>query len=187
MAINMGLGRLGNPNLIFKRKFRWTLQFDNICGGQSIPPSYLKSAARPNADIDETEINYLNGKRWIPGKLTWQTITVTYIDVAALDNSPLWSWLASVYNFTDLNGNTTMGSSARDYGGTGTLYMYDGCGTPLERWVYGDAWPKAINFGELDMSDPEVATIELTLRYATVQYTSLCPTFTPQACCTPCQ
>lgn len=181
---NMGIGLLGNANLIIKRKFRWTFQVTRANGG-NIPPNFVKLAARPSIEIEEVELNYLNAKKWITGKASWQTISVTYIDVASALNQNLWNWLASAYDFTDPI-NLNMGSSPRDYAGTGILTMYDGCGTQLEQWTLLDLWPTSINFGELDYASSEEANIELTLRYSDVQYQSFCPGFTPQASCSPC-
>jgi hypothetical protein len=186
MPINMGLGKIGFDNIVFKRKFRWTFEVHDICGGRTIPKDYVKLASRPNVSIEETEINFLHGKTWVPGKATWETITLTYYDVAGTpDNLPLFDWLASVYEFTDPV-RLRMGSIRRDYAGRGLLILYDGCGQMLEEWTLRDCWPQSINFGELDYSNSEECTIELTLRYSQVSYRSLCPEYTPQTCCTPC-
>ena len=184
--INMGIGELGGENLIFKRKFRWTFQVKNICGSAEVPEHFVKVAARPNLTVEETEINFLNAKTWIPGKASWETITLTYYDVASRDNAGLWNWLASVYNFTNPV-TLEQGSNKAQYAGRAVLTMYDGCGSGLERWVMGDAWPQAINFGELDYSSSEEATVELTLRYSQVEYTPLCPSFPIGPCCRPCR
>jgi len=181
MSIPMGIGALGGPQLVFKRKFRWTFTVTPNCTGVTVPANFVKLAARPNISIDEVEINYLNAKTWIPGKASWETITVTYYDVAGSANLPLWSWLASVYDYTNpvqLN----MGSARADYGGSGTLILYDGCGNPLERWLLNDMWPQAVNFGELDYSSSEEVDIEITLRYSNVQFTNLCGS-QPSGCC----
>lgn len=183
---NMGIGALGGSTLVFKRKFRWTFRVDDLCLGLgSVPEYFVKLAARPNLSIEETEINFLNAKTWIPGKASWETITVTYYDVATSDNQELWNWLASVYDFTKPV-ELPMGSSREEYAGRGTLTLYDGCGTPLEQWVLNDMWPQAVNFGELDYSSSEEVTIELTLRYSNVDYKSLCPAFEPANCCMGC-
>jgi len=183
----MGIGALGGSRLIFKRKFRWTFRVDEICGTKSVEEHFVKLAARPNLSIEETEINFLNAKTWIPGKASWETITVTYYDVATLQggNQYLWDWLASVYDFTQPI-ELPMGSSRSEYAGRGTLFLYDGCGTALEKWVLNDMWPQAVNFGELDYSSSEEVNIELTLRYSGVDYKMICPDYTPQSCCKGC-
>lgn len=181
----MGIGNLGFSNLVFKRKFRFTFELQDICGQGTVPRHYVKVAARPQIDIEETEINFLNAVTWIPGKAKWQTMTVTYIDVATADAAPLWNWLASVYNFNDPI-NLQMGSQRRDYTATGVLKLYDGCGAELERWTMKDVWPTSINFGELDYASSDEVTIELTMRYSQVKYEPICPAFAINPCCSPC-
>jgi len=183
--IPMGIGRLGFQNLIFKRKFRFTFELENICGGGKIPKDFVKVAARPSVSIEETEINFLNAKTWIPGKASWETISVTYIDVADTNMGPLFSWLASIYNFADPI-NLQMGSQRKDYTGTGIIKLWDGCGSLLEIWTLEDVWPTAIDFGTLDYESSEAATIDLTLRYSNVRYQSICPGFTFTSCCSGC-
>lgn len=187
MAINMGIGHLGGPRLVHKRKFQWTFEVRRSCNGAnaSVPPHFVKIASRPNLSIEEQEINYLNAKTWIPGKASWETITVTYYDVATRDAKPLFDWLASVYDFSRPV-QLKQASMRQDYAGSGIVFMYAGCGDPLERWTLDDMWPTAVNFGELDYSSPEEATIELTLRYSQVSFQHLCPNYVPTSCCSPC-
>jgi hypothetical protein len=182
----MGIGVIGQPDVVFKRKYRFTFEIFGFCNNQknAIPEHFVKVASRPNVEIDETEINHLNGKMFIPGKATWQTITVTYIDVAHSQMATLYNWLATVYDFTDPV-NLRQGNR-RDWEATGVLNMYDGCGVLLEQWQLQHVWPKSINFGELDYAASDEANIELTLRYWDVRYQSFCPAFIPVACCTGC-
>lgn len=185
---NMGLGQLASTNAIFKRKYRWTFSLETPCG--KIPESIVKLASRPNINIEETEINFLHGKMWIPGKASWETITVTYYDVVAdQDNSitSLYNWLSTVYEFhkpqslkqsskrgTSGVGRGVLADGGGGYAGKGILTLYDGCGTSMEQWTLGHVWPQAINFGDLDYSSSEEATVELTLRYSEVEYEAYC-------------
>jgi hypothetical protein len=180
----MGIGLLGDPNLIIKRKFRWTLQFRINKTGKIVGESFVKVAARPNLTIESTELNYLNEKNFIPGKATWETMTITYIDVAGPALIPLYSWLASVYDYTSADRN--MGSAQQDYTATGYLVMWSGCGNALEAWELKNAWPEAMNFGDLDQSSSEEATIELTLRYTGAIYQNLCGPQPTSPRCSPC-
>lgn len=209
----MGLGALASPGLVFKRKFRWTMALQYCIGSgnsadiKTVAEEFVKVGARPQLDIEETEINYLHGKFWLPGKVTFQTMTVTYYDVggsinsAEFANNPVTAcltsgdvpqiggvlgFIASVYDITDPC-NLNMGSSTGDYQGEALLRLYDGCGFTIEAWLMQNVWPQSVNFGELDMSSSEECTIELTLRYASLQYRSLCPAQSIDRCpCTPC-
>lgn len=182
----MGIGVIGQPDITFKRKFRWTFEIFGFCNNQQnlVPEHFVSVASRPNLSIEETEINHLNAKTWIPGKASWETITVTYMDVAHDQMRLLWNWLATVYDFTDPI-NLRMGNK-RDWDATGVLNMYDGCGVLLESWAMQHMFPTAINFGDVDYSSSDIATIELTLRYSDVIYRSYCPDFIPVGCCTGC-
>jgi hypothetical protein len=182
----MGIGVIGQPDIVFKRKFRYTFELFGFCDNQQniVPEHFVKVAARPNLEVEETEINHLNARTWIPGKATWQTITVTYLDVANQDMSSLWDWLATVYDFTDPI-NLRQGER-RDWNATGVLSMYDGCGTLLEAWQMQRVFPTGIDFGDVDYSSSDIAEISLTIRYSDVKYRSYCPDFQPNPCCNGC-
>lgn len=195
---SMGIGKLGDRNLSIKRKFRWTLTILPYCGssgsltGQiagaanAIGPNFVKTSARPNYDIEETELNFLNAKTWIAGKLTWQSITVNYIDAGARDLQNLYKWIgqnAQLNNNVDFN----QGTSFQDYAADAFLVLYDGCGNAMEQWKLFNVWPQAVNFGELDYTSSEEVTIELTLRYDQVCYQGYCPTVDLKPCCSPCR
>jgi len=179
MAQDLGLGVLGTGDSVFKRKFRWTMEFRGVCGYDAIniDPAYVKSANRPNLTIDEVEINYLNGKMWIPGKGTPDTTSVTYYDVASQAGSQaissLFTWLATVYNFTDAI-KLTQSSAQNVRGGytakAGILKMLDGCGNVIDGFLYLNPWPTSINFGELDYATNDECTVEVTLRYRNFEY-----------------
>jgi hypothetical protein len=183
----MGIGVIGQPDIVFKRKFRYTFELFGFCGNESnvVPEHFVKVAARPNLEVEETEINHLNAKTWIPGKASWQTITVTYYDVANEDMQFLYSWLATVYDFTDPVGLKQ--GERRDWNASGVLSMYDGCGTLLETWEMQRTFPTGIDFGDVDYATSDIAEITLTLRYSDVKYRSYCPNFQPKPCCTGCR
>jgi hypothetical protein len=191
----MGMGSLVDGGTVFKRKFRWGMSINPGCVGVQIPEYMVKVAARPNLSIEQTEINSKHGKMWIPGKASWETITVTFYDVfpgsltsntTGAGISSLYGWIVSTYDFTSgiMNG-LCMGSAIKDYTAVVTLNMYSGCGQVLETWTLLDAWPAAVNWNDLDYSSSEEATIELTLRYADVQYNSSCLS-SQGGCCTGC-
>lgn len=172
----MGIGTIGigGANVVFKRKFRWTFEIRGKGGCDfSIPPLFLKTAARPSITIEDIELNFLNDRTWIPGKAAWEPITVTYLDNNQNGTVDLLKWLANVFDFTNPTGKT-MSSRREDYCGEATIIMWDGCGNPMETWTLYDAWPQAINFGDLDYGSSDIAEIELTLRYSQVKYESSC-------------
>lgn len=194
MAINMGIGNIGlSSNLFFKRKFRWTFWVYNIGGNQqkNIPVDYVKVANRPNVSFEETEINYLHGKMYIPGKATFDAVTVTYYDISQKGGTTieaLYDWIGSVYDFLGPAGtiqNPKMSGVATGLGGYAAeslLTLFDGCGSPLEEWYLNQCWPQAVNFGDLDYSNNEEATIEVTIRYMFAKWVNRCGRQPAPAC-----
>ena len=177
----MGIGRLGDGDVIIKRKFRWTFEVTLYCNKQKVPAHFVKMASRPDITIEETELNFLNEKIFIPGKATFEAMNVTYIDVSTKDNLPLWTWIANVYDFSDPECRH-MNTSIDSYAGRGDLRLLDGCGQFLEGWVLGNMWPSSVKFGELDYAQSETVDIELTLRYSRLQYQSACGSITRCPC-----
>lgn len=188
----MGIGKLGSDSLIIKRKYRWLCEIVPCGGtGKTIPPYLVKLASRPDLTIEETELNFLNEKMWIPGKANFETITITFIDAvetgngAADVNGLLLGWIASVYDFTDPC-TRHQNTKRKDYVGEMTLTVFDGCGNPLEKWVITDAWPTSVKFGELDYTSSDTLDVEMTIRFSQLKYTALCGAAPVRCPCTGC-
>lgn len=179
--MDMGLGTLGSANIIHLLPFRF--RFALNWRGLTITGLEV-TAARPELDITEAQIDYLNGRTWIPTKAFWTEMEVSFWDVAGDDKVLLLSWLATMYDFTNPV-KLRQASKRSDYAGTASLELYSGCGDPVERWTLGDVWPRHVNWGELSMSDTEPMRISATLRYSQVAYLNLCGN-QPTSHCTPC-
>ena len=141
---SMGIGRLGVVTL--KRKFRFLFSLTYCNGVKSVPPDFVKTAGRPSFTIEETQLDFLNERIWIPGKGIWETITVTYYDAADTTTILLYNWIASVYDFT--TACRFQSSDPNAYGGDGTLVMLDGCGDPIDQWDMNTMWPTSVKFGD---------------------------------------
>lgn len=178
--MQMGIGKVGKPGVIFKKKHRWTLELLTPQG--PVPPSYVKVASRPSLEIDETEINFLNAVTWMPGKGKWQPINITYLDVVDKEMMNLYSWISSIYDFQDdVNLKQT-----ENWAATCILNLYDGCGKSIERWILTSCFPTSVNFGELDYESSEVATIDMTLRFSGVKIKDMCNDTEPKPQCDGC-
>lgn len=166
MTQSMGIGILGQPKTIIKRKFRFLMEFTTPYGAV-LEPRFVKVANRPQLDIDEQEIHFLNDIQYIPGKGRWQPMSVTYYDVAHEDMRPLYEWVLDIYNFNEGYESGNLSQSEKEgWAGTGILTVLDGCGRDIERWSFKDVWPNSINFGDLDYSVSDECNIELTFRFS---------------------
>ena len=155
-------GLLGHSSLILQEKISVGLlkySFVAILPRKTVAREFVKVGEQTaNLQIEETMIDYLNAKTWIPGKVTPQTLSVTYYDVSGTvptfsggSTTSILNWIATIYDFTKpccLTMNSTPGS----YEGIARLILWDGCGAPLEGWILRHVWPTEVNWGELDMS-----------------------------------
>jgi len=178
LGMGIGWGGIGDANVVFKRKFRWTMEVIGNGCKVYIPPMFVTVAARPHVTFEEVEVNFLNKKTFWAGKPTWEPITVTYLDTAGgWYNTTTWgilAWLSAVYDFNDPLRRERQSTKRWNYIANVKLTMYDGCGKQMEEWILKDAWPAAANFGDVDYSVSDVANIELTLRYSDVLYSATC-------------
>ena len=73
----MGLGKLGSSEVRFIRKYRWSLTGLDKDGNIVMSEIFVKVTKRPTLKVEETEINFLSKKNWIPGKVCWESMYVT--------------------------------------------------------------------------------------------------------------
>ena len=62
----------GDPRLPKKKHYTWTAQ-----AAGDLRSVDVKVTNRPTLDIEETEINFLSAKMWVPGKQKWEEMTLT--------------------------------------------------------------------------------------------------------------
>jgi hypothetical protein len=163
MGLQFGLEK---TDACYKRTNRWLFTVPEVCGDDtpkgvnSLPPT---RAARPSLSFKEIEVRHLNEDVFFPGKPDWKPITLTLYDLKVRSAHPVFKWLRQAY---EPEIGKFYEPLAKDLFKECRLELYDGCGKNLETWIYEDAWPQAVNFQTLDMSQSMVLTCEITLRYA---------------------
>lgn len=167
MAIRMGFPSLEYG---FKRHYRYIFSIPEVCGLYPDDGLYCKiheKTARPNISYKEIQMEHLGQTIYFPGKVNFDAIGLTLWDNIAdkgqseSDNNPVWQWLNQWYDFYE----GKYQSSNTGFKKTCSLKLYDGCGCIVEEWIYENAWPISVNFGDLDMGSSAICTIDLQLRY----------------------
>lgn len=165
MAVfDMGLG-VFETKVCIKRKFRWMFYIPNVSGDgiDVLPP---QKSARPSLSFKEMEVQHLTETVYYPGKPDWKPISLVLYDIVEKGGRihPVFNWLISLYN--PGAGKYTPGTFKQN----ATLHLLDGCGNTVELWQFENAWPNTIEWGDLDMSNSEIVTADLTLRYDRAYY-----------------
>ena len=138
-----------------KRKFRWVFAIEGI-------DSFLmKTAARPTISTAEQEINFINSKRYIAGKTTFGTISVTLHDpIAPSGAQQVMEWIRT--HFESVSGRS---GYADFYKRDCQLKMLDPVGTVVELWDLKGCFITEANFGDLDYGTEDPSDISLVLRF----------------------
>jgi len=138
-----------------KRKFRWVFAVEGL------DAFLMKTAARPNVTIEETEISYINSTRYLAGKSKFEAITVTLHDpIAPSGAQQVMEWVRT--HFESVSGRA---GYADFYKRDCQLKLLDPVGTVVELWDIKGAFLTNATFGDLDYGGSDPAEISLTLRF----------------------
>ena len=141
------------------RKNRWLFRFPSDLG---IMEWWLSSAARPTINQAETEIPFLNTSTWVLGRYTWNAIQVSLRDPIGPSASQ------AVMEWVRLQSESVTGRQgyAAGYKRDVEIEMLDPTGVVVQKWILKNAFLQGdVNFGNLDYTSSDLATIEFTLRY----------------------
>jgi len=140
-----------------KRKNRFILRFPSSLG---INEWYVTSTSRPSAKINSTEIPFLNTSTYVAGRFTWEEIKVTFKDpIGPSASQALMEWFSlHAESFTGRMGY------AAGYKKDVELEMLDPTGVVVEKWILQGCFLTSLNFGDLNYSQDEIATIDAGLR-----------------------
>jgi hypothetical protein len=140
-----------------KRKNRFILRFPSSLG---INEWYVTSTSRPSAKITATEIPFLNTSTYVAGRFTWEEIKVTFKDpIGPSASQALMEWFR-------LHAESVTGRMgyAAGYKKNVELEMLDPTGVVVEKWILEGCFLTNLNFGDLNYSQDELATIDASLR-----------------------
>jgi len=139
-----------------KRQFRWVLAIEGV------DAFLMKTTARPTFTMAETTIPFINAKRYLSGRLTFGTMSVTLHDpIAPSGAQQVMEWLRTHYE--SVSGRA---GYADFYKRDIQLKMLDPIGTVVELWDIKGAFITEANYNTLTYDNDEAPVeISLTLRY----------------------
>ena len=154
---------LGDP----KRAYRWLVYITGF--GQDTATWHAKKVTKPSFTITETAHTFLNHKFYYPGRVEWNTITVTLVDPVNPDATANTAAIIAASGYAvpgDKNITQTMGKSiATEALGTVEIHQLNVDGKAVETWRLRNAWIKDVKFGDLDYEADDLTMIDLEIRY----------------------
>ena len=155
--------------LMPKLQYRFRVVLENF--GVSTPRSELTKqvvdVTRPNLSFDDITLDVYNSKVYLPGKHTWEAITLNLRDDVNNSVSKLvGEQVQKQFDFFE----QASAASGIDYKFTTRIEMLDGgngATAPgiLETWELYGSYVQSVNYNSLAYNTSEVATITLSIKY----------------------
>ena len=155
--------------LMPKLQYRFRVVLENF--GVSTPRSELTKqvmdVTRPNLTFDDITLDVYNSKVYLPGKHTWEAITITLRDDVNNSVSKLvGEQVQKQFDFFE----QASAASGIDYKFTTRIEMLDGgngATAPgiLETWELYGSYVQSVNYNSLAYATSEPVTITLSIKY----------------------
>ena len=155
--------------LMPKLQYRFRVVLENF--GVSTPRSELTKqvmdVTRPNLTFDDITLDVYNSKIYLPGKHTWEAITINLRDDVNNSVSKLvGEQVQKQFDFFE----QASAASGIDYKFTTRIEMLDGgngATAPgiLETWELYGSYVQSVNYNSLAYATSEPATITLSIKY----------------------
>ena len=155
-----------------KRNFRFQVQFTGLSTDGDSTSDILwwaKTVNTPSFDLSEVEHNYLDNRFYFPGRVTWNEISLTLVDPISVDAVSQTNNLLLGHGYVvpanETSVETMSKSKATSALGDIIITVFGAEGDIVEQWALNNPFIKSAKFGDLDYSNDDLRTIELTLRY----------------------
>tara|TARA_R100000152_G_C6709059_1_gene137006 strand:+ start:219 stop:788 length:570 start_codon:yes stop_codon:yes gene_type:complete len=146
-----------------KRQFRWILVNDHI------PVYTLKKVSKPSFTVQESTHKYINHTFYYPGRVEWNTISLTLADPVDPDGAATMTDIIRTGGYSPAMDETMLStmskSKATNALGRVEIQQIDSDGDMIEKWILWNPWIKDVKFGDLDYDGDDLTDIEIEIRY----------------------
>lgn len=161
----------GNQGLLMpKLQYRFRVNFLNfgvdVDGGLSLTKQVM-DVTRPQVSFEEITLNVYNSRIYLPGKHSWQAITINIRDDASGSVSKaVGQQMQKQFDFVE----QASAASGQDFKFQTNIQVLDGGnGTAvpvvLENWELYGCFLQQANYNQLNYATNDPATIALTIRF----------------------
>ena len=159
-----------NPTVEPKRAFRYFFSFLGNDEGNKIESYAIKAVKKPSFTVSEVPHQYVAHTFYYPGRVTWNTIDVTFVDPVIPDQSAAITnmFVGGGYKVPKEETTSRTSFSKQKYvGSVGTprISQIDADGNIIERWTLHNTFITSLDYGQLDYSVEDLVVLSVTLRY----------------------
>ena len=154
-----------------KRNFRFKVEITGLEENSVL--WWAKTVTTPSFDVSETEHNFLDNKYYFPGRVSWNEVSLSLVDPISVDAVQLTNNLLEGAGYSipsNIPANpsdfeTISRNKASAKLGDVTIAVLDADGKVIEQWLLRNAFLKSAKYGDLDYSNDDLRSVELTIRY----------------------
>jgi hypothetical protein len=152
-----------------KRNYRYVFTMGQT-SDNSIESFFVRSVKKPSFTITEVEHQFVGNRFYFPGRVTWNTMDVTFVDPVTPDASAV---LTNI--FKDGGYRVPVGQENGEYSltkagfaeniGNPILQIINAERVVIEEWKMWNTWLTSVDFGQLDYTSDDLVLLTMTLRY----------------------
>ena len=156
-----------DPTVEPKRAFRWYM---TLGGEESKIETYaIKTVKKPSFTVSEVPHQFVAHTFYYPGRVTWNTVDVTFVDPVVPDQSAVITNMFVDGGYSVPKDENSLSSfSKQKYVtavGTPRITQIDADGELVEEWTLNNTFITNLDFGQLDYSSEDLVITSVTLRY----------------------
>lgn len=142
------------------QKNLWRISIDGT-PAYNLAEDWFETGALPSWTHDEPEINYMNERKYMPGKIKYDSIKFDLRDpIVEQGAANLRNWCYIVYDPATGRGNYAALAKKNI-----TLSQVDPAGNVIREWMLEGSWPQKAEFGGLDYKTSDPVLMSVTIRF----------------------
>ena len=159
-----------------KRKFNFIVEISATPGTR--PQSYhVKTATLPKFTVNAIEAKYFNHTFKYPGNITWDPVSLTFIDSSQTDSAStsimkLLEGMGYTVPSSGLDQTSISKRKAVSSLGSVKLIQLDSSGGTINTWTLKNAFITSASFGDLAYGEDDLVEVSLELAYDFAEYDS---------------
>ena len=147
-----------------KRAYRWVMRVS------SIPVFVLKKISKPSFTVTETPHKYLNHTYYYPGRVEWNTVSMTLADPVDPDMAGTMAAVIKAAGYSPAQNENDLATMSKKkaveaLGNQLEIAQIDADGHDVEVWKLWNPWVKDVKFGDLDYEGDDMTDVEVEIRY----------------------
>ena len=169
-----------------KRNHRFLVEITELGKGNGMAGQsviwWAKTVSTPSFNVTSVTHSFLDNEYYFPGRVQWKEVSMTLVDPVSPDAVSLTNQMVNDFGYVVKNrqnldpaSNPTpqvpgspvtfdrkrTGSAIGDF----IIQILDEDGRTLEKWTLHNAFPTDIKFGDMDYSNDELRTIDMTVKF----------------------